>query len=71
MVAVEAAAFLAAHVAAAVGNLTAVPLWVRHFACQPKHKYMTRRNKTEGFFCFVFLKRLVIFSLKVLHDDDD
>lgn len=36
VVAVQATPFLAAHVAAAVGNLTAVPLWVCHFACQSK-----------------------------------
>lgn len=34
VVAVEAAPFLAAHVAAAVGNLTALPLWVGHFATE-------------------------------------
>lgn len=36
MVAVGAAPFLAAHVAAAVWNLAALPLRVCHFICNPK-----------------------------------
>lgn len=34
VVAVHSAPFLPTHVTTAVGNLTALPLWVCHFACQ-------------------------------------
>lgn len=41
MVTVQAAPFLAAHVAAAVWNLAALPLRVRHFTCNPETAAMT------------------------------
>lgn len=54
VIAIKAAPFLATHVATAVRNLTALPLWIRHFACQKQNKV-----------CF-FLKLSTLMTMPII-----